>query len=184
MKCGDLMHLDLQWVSGNASVQDLACIMRDRSLGFLLVQANAPGQLAGVVTDRDLAIRVCSGDKSARDVRVIDIATKDVVVCQESQPLAEAEAKMRTEQKSRLVIVNSVGTPVGILSLTDILVGDRPLRAVKTARAVLAREAEGPHTPVEQIKLTPSTIEDEEAASQLTSVTVGRRRETSTKEFP
>lgn len=184
MKCGDLMHIDLQWVPGDANARDVARIMRDRSLGFLLVHAGAPGRLAGVVTDRDLAVRVCAGDRRPEDVRVIDIATTEVVTCEEGQPLKEAEAKMRAEQKSRLVVLNAAGNTVGILSLTDILLGDSPRRAIKTARGVLAREAEGPHTPLDQIKLTPSTPEDEEATVQHRSVTVGRRVDNTTKEFP
>ncbi len=184
MKCGDLMHMDLQWVPSNASAREVAGIMRDRSLGFLLVFGSSPGQLAGVVTDRDLAVRVCTGDKRSDDVKIIDIATKDVIVCAEGDDLKDAEKKMMEEQKSRLVVVNAEDQAVGILSLTDILLGDRPGRAIKTARGVLAREAEGPHTPIEQIKLTPSTAQDEEIASHQGSVTIGRTLGTSVKEFP
>jgi signal-transduction protein with cAMP-binding, CBS, and nucleotidyltransferase domain len=178
------MHMDLQWVPSSASVRDVARIMRDHSMGFLLVSGASPGQLAGVVTDRDLAIRVCTEDKRSDEVRVIDISTRDVIVCGEHDDLKEAEKRMREEQKSRLVVVNADDQAVGILSLTDILLGDRPRRAIKTARGVLAREAEGPHTPIEQIKLTPSTPEDEEAVSHHESVTIRRTLGASVKEFP
>lgn len=184
MKCADLMHVDLQWVPGNASVRDVARLMRDRSLGFLLVSGASPTQLAGVVTDRDLAVRVCTEDARTQDVKIIDVASTDVIVCGEDQDLKEAEQKMRDEQKSRLVVVNAAGHPVGILSLTNILVGDRAGRAIKTARGVLAREVEGPHTPIDQIKITPSTPEDEEAASHQESAMVGRSVAAFPKMFP
>lgn len=184
MKCEDLMHRDLQWVPSNASVHDVAKIMRDRSMGFLLVFGPSPGQLAGVVTDRDLATRACSLDKRPTEVHVIDIATTNVEICGEAEHLGDAEARMRDLQLSRLVVVNASGQPVGILSLTDIVLHDRGGRALKTARAVLSREAEGPHTPLEQIKLTPSTPEDEDAASRQPSVTIGRGHPGSMKEFP
>jgi CBS domain-containing protein len=185
MKCKDLMHTDLQWVAGGASVRDLARLMRDHSMGFLLVSGHAPGELAGVVTDRDLAIRVCTEDQRSQDVKVIDIASREIVVCGEDQPLADAEKRMRDEQKSRLVVVNENGRPVGILSLTNILLGDhRPGRAIKTARGVLSREAEGPHVPLDQIKLTPSTPEDEDAASRQESAVIGRTVTGSMKLFP
>jgi signal-transduction protein with cAMP-binding, CBS, and nucleotidyltransferase domain len=173
MKCRDLMHLDLQWVAGTASVREAARQMRDDAMGFLLVHG-AQGALAGVVTDRDLATRVCTEDRLAKDIQVIDVASRDVVVCGEDEELKDAEKKMREEQKSRLVVVNAAGKVVGILSLTNILLGDRPGRAIATARGVLAREAEGPHTPVEQIKLTPSTAEDEDAVARQETVMVGR----------
>jgi len=148
------------------------------------VSGAAPGQLVGVITDRDLALRVCTEDKRSADVKVGDIASRDVIVCGEDQDLTDAEQKMRDEQKSRLVIVNASGQPVGVLSLTDILYGDRAGRAIKTARGVLAREAEGAHTPIDQIKLTPSTPEDEDAASHQESVMIGRTVSTSVKMFP
>lgn len=184
MKCRDLMHLDLQWVAGSASVREAARQMRDDAMGFLLVRGGASGELVGVVTDRDLATRVCTEDRPAKDVQVIEVASTDVIVCGEDEDLKEAEKKMRDEQKSRLVVVNTAGKVVGILSLTNILLGDRPGRAIETARGVLAREAEGPHTPVEQIRLTPSTAEDEDAASRQESVMVGRSVPTSIKMFP
>lgn len=184
MKCEDLMNRDLQWVAGSASVHEVAKIMRDRSLGFLLVFGSSPGQLAGVVTDRDLAIRACPLDKRPTEVRVIDVATTNVVVCGDGEDLKDAEGKMRDSQKSRLVVVTTSGQPVGILSLTDIFFHDRGSRALKTARGVLSRESEGAHTPLDQIKLTPSTPEDEDAASRQQSVTIGRSHPGSMKEFP
>lgn len=174
MKCKDLMHSDLQWVAGDASVRELARVMRDRSMGFMLVSGAAPGQLAGVVTDRDLAVRACTEDKAPQDIRVIDVASRNVITCREDQSLGEAEKLMRKEQISRLVIVNAHGQPVGVLSLTNILFGDIAIRALRTARGVLAREEEGPHTPLDQIKLTPSTPDDEESASHNVSAATGR----------
>ena len=184
LKCSDLMKINLQWVPGSANVRDAARQMRDNALGFLLVADDKPGHVAGVLTDRDLATRVCTEDKLSRDVKVIDVASIGLVVCDENDLLEDAEATMRAEQKSRLVVLNAQGKAVGILSLTDIILHERPKRAIKTARAVLAREGEGPHTPIEQIKLTPSTPEDEEAVSHQQSVMTGRTTTSSTKMFP
>jgi len=184
MKCRDLMHIDLQWVSGSASACEAARLMRDHSMGFLLVSNHVPGQVVGVITDRDLAVRVCAEDRLPGAVNVIDIAATEVIACDEDDDLKVAEKKMREEQKSRLVVLNKQGMAVGILSLTNIIFGDRPRSAVKTARAVLAREAEGPHTPIERIKLTPSTPEDEEAVSHQESAMTGRTVSNNVKMFP
>lgn len=184
MKCSDLMHVDLQWVPGRASAREAARAMRDNSMGLLLVSDGEPGHVAGVLTDRDLATRVCTEDRLSRDVAVIDVASTEVIACGENDALEAAEKKMKQEQKSRLVVLNGQGQAVGIVSLTDIILRDRPRRAIKTARAVLARESEGPHTPVEQIKLTPSTPEDEDAAAAQESAMTGRSTNTSFKMFP
>ena len=69
MKCHDLMS-DVVWLPGTASVPDASRVMKDRSVGLLLVSDPVPGRLAGVVTDRDLVIRVCAEGLNPRDARV------------------------------------------------------------------------------------------------------------------
>jgi CBS domain-containing protein len=183
MKCQDLMNPEVRWVPGAASVFTAARLMRDQSLGFLLVSGRTAGQMMGVVTDRDLAVRACADDRRPAETTVSEIASPEVIVCTDTEDLKVAEERMRSFHKSRLVVVDRDGQPVGVLSLTDILHGDRGWRALKTARGILAREAEVPHPPVEEIKLTPSTPEDEEAALRQETVHGGAWRG-SMKEFP
>lgn len=183
MKCRDLMQMELQWVSANASATDAARVMRDKSVGFLLVGDPVPGRLVGVLTDRDLAVRMSAEGKAPNDVRIADVMSRDVITCAEDEGLGEAEGRMREGAKARLVVLNEQKNPIGVISLTDILLHDRGGRALKTARAVVSREGGGPHQPVESIRLTPSTPEDEKRAMEQPSVTVGGSRSESTKEF-
>jgi signal-transduction protein with cAMP-binding, CBS, and nucleotidyltransferase domain len=178
------MNMNLQWVSAEASVAEAARIMRDRSIGFLLLWGPQPGKLAGVVTDRDVAIRCCAEGKRPDDVKVAEIATKEIVKCDHEESVKAAEDRMIESEKSRLVIVDEIGQVVGVLSLTDILYRDRTGRAVKTARGVLAREAEGAHQPIESIKLTPSTPEEEERAARHHSALHGGTWDKTVKMFP
>ena len=184
MKCQDLMKTDLKWVPGIATVLDASRLMRDHSVGFLFISDPVPGRAVGVVTDRDLAIRVCAEGLDPRQARVGDVATLQLVVCNSGEDLEVAEARMAETQKSRLVITDDNGRIAGLLSLTDILRGDRPGRAVKAANAVLSREAAGPHEPLENIRLTPSTPEDEEETSHRETVMVGGDHRGSMSEFP
>jgi CBS domain-containing protein len=184
MKCNDVMNLNLQWVPATATVAEASRIMRDRSMGFLLVAGAHPGKAAGVITDRDIAIRCCAEDKRPDEVSVAEIATKEIVTCGHNESIKAAEQLMTEAGKSRLVIVDEIGRAAGVLSLTDILFHDRTGRAVKTARGVLAREAEGAHQPVETIKLTPSTLEDEERAMRQPSAMHGGSHNPVGKIFP
>jgi signal-transduction protein with cAMP-binding, CBS, and nucleotidyltransferase domain len=184
MKCHDLMSTDLVWVPGTSSVFDASRLMKDRSVGLLLVSDPVPGRAAGVVTDRDIVIRVCAEGLDPRDARVGDVATVDLVACTDSEGLPVAEARMIESKIARLVIVDDSRRIIGLLSLTDILRGERGGRALKTANAVLSREAEGPHMPLENIHLTASTLADEEETAKSETVMIGGDHRGSTREFP
>jgi len=184
MKCRNVMNVDPEWISSGATVLEAAQVMRDRAVGMLLVFDPAPGQLRGVVTDRDLATRVCADDKRAGQTLVSDVATTDVVNCLADDDLRDAEEKMQRAEKSRLVVVDQGGAVAGVVSLTDILRYENHRRAVRTARGALAREARNRSTPPERITLTPSTPEDEEAAMRQPSVMVGGSRPDTMKVFP
>jgi CBS domain-containing protein len=184
MQCRDLMNLNLQWVPATASVAEAARIMRDRSMGFLLVSGEQPGQLFGVLTDRDIAIRCCAENARPDEMCVAEIATKEILKCDHNENIKVAEQLMIDAEKSRLVIVDELGRAAGVLSLTDILYRDHTRRALKTARGILAREAEGAHEPLESIKLTPSTPDEEERALRQSSAVHGGSWDKTVKMFP
>jgi predicted transcriptional regulator len=177
--------MDLQWVPATATVAVAARIMRDRSMGFLLVAGDArPGAPVGVLTDRDIAVRCAAKGKHPDQLLVADIATRDVLTCNHHESLEAAEQIMIEAGKSRLVIVDEIGRAAGVLSLTDILFHDRSRRAVRTARGVLAREAEGPHQPVESIELTPSTPEERARAAHHQDALHGGSWDMTVRLFP
>ncbi len=184
MKCRELMNPEVLWIAGKASVRQAAVLMRDQSVGMLLVWGSSPEQFAGVVTDRDLTVRVCAEDRCAEDTPVLTVTTTETVVCYDFEDLPTVEQRMRDTQKSRLVVLDRRGHPCGVLSLTDILHGDRGWRALKTARGVLRHEAEIPHPPPESIRLTPSTPEEEEAARRQRPSHHSGSWHISMKEFP
>lgn len=161
-KCKDLMNVDLKVISKAATALEASQVMRDNSIGFLPVCDPTTGRLVGVITDRDLVTRMCASDARPSEVRVADVATAEPAVCQADDSISQAEALMMSSDVSRLVVVDEDAHPIGVLSLTDLIMGERGGRAIRTARGVLEREAAGPHVPIESIELTPS---DPNAAS-------------------
>jgi CBS domain-containing protein len=155
MNCGDFMNMDLRAISASASVKEAATLMRDNALGFLPV-CGSDGQLLGVLTDRDIALRACTADREPAAIGVIEVMTRKPAVCTSHEDIGVAEARMVRRGVARLVVVDEARHPIGVVSLTDILAKDRKGRALRTACGVLSREAEGPHTPVESVYLTPS----------------------------
>lgn len=158
-KCSDLMTLDLRWIPSHASALEAAQVMRESSVGLLPLCDARSGRLLGVVTDRDLVTRLCALDGRPSETPVRAVATNEPVAISEDADVRDAEATMREFQISRIVVVDRAFRPVGILSLTDIMMGERDRRALDTARAVLSREA---HMPIEDGALLDAELSPDE----------------------
>ena len=140
MRCKDVMKTNVQSAALTDTVQSAARSMRDRNIGFLPVRG-ADGKVVGTLTDRDIAIRVASEDKSASKCRVSDFMTREVVSCLPGDDLARAEQLMATQKKSRVLVIDEEGTLCGVISLSDVAERDSTTRAAVTLRQVAAREA-------------------------------------------
>ena len=104
-------------VSPDTSAADAAQIMKSEDIGSLpIVQDD---KLFGVVTDRDIAIRIVAEGRSA-DTPVGEIASKDIVTVDPQQSIDEAARLMAEQQVRRLPVVEEDGRIVGILAQADI----------------------------------------------------------------
>ena len=140
MKCQDVMKASVHCAQQSDSVQSAAHTMRDRNVGFLPV-CDGNGNVVGTLTDRDIAVRLATQDRSPAQCRVGEIMTREVVACRPSDDLARAEQLMATAKKSRILVTDEGGTIRGVISLSDIAERDSATRAAVTLRNVSAREA-------------------------------------------
>ena len=191
MRCADVMTMGLRVLPMTATVQEAAAMRLGNSLGFLPV-CDPEGRLVGVITDRDIAVRVTPFDRLPSAVLATDVMTPAPLVCGPHERIEAAEGRMIRGGVSRLVVVAEGGFPLGIISLTDILRKDRAGRALDTARQVLSREAVGPHLPPESIELTPASpgggdadvSSDYQGSRRWESVILGGSETRGMKEFP
>ena len=91
--------------------------MLEHHIGMLPVMHG--GGVVGVVTDRDLVLRVLAAGRNAGDTRVGDIATDWVVTVAPETPLEQVELLIEERRVRRLPVVSS-GKLVGIVSQSDI----------------------------------------------------------------
>lgn len=138
MLCRDVMRRPVHCAASHESAQSAAQRMQDANIGFLPV-CDEGGSLVGVVTDRDLALRVCADGSSATGIRVADIASGAVVSCRPDEDLTRAEELMVREKKSRIVVTDAKGGVEGVISLSDVAMADTA-RAAGILREVAARE--------------------------------------------
>jgi CBS domain-containing protein len=140
MKCKDVMKQSVHCARTSDTVQSAARTMRDQNIGFVPV-CDEDGFAKGTLTDRDIAVRLATEDRSAAQCRVGDIMSQEVVCCRPEDDLAEAERLMATRKKSRILVTDDRGAICGVISLSDVAERDTATRAAVTLRNVATREA-------------------------------------------
>ncbi len=145
MRCRDLMKREVARCTEDLTVEACARMMRDNNVGFLPV-VDGERQVVGVITDRDLALRVVAEGR-APDTAVGQVMTRDVRICHPEDTLQDAERRMGALRKSRLVVADDEGRCVGVISLSDVAQADSRRRAGGVLKAVTRREASMPPGP-------------------------------------
>lgn len=139
MKVKDIMAVGALTVPRDATVEAAARLMRDQSVGMLLV--GDEGQLDGVVTDRDLLVRCVAVGDSPLEAKVAEYMSSDVTTCRPEDDPFEAASIMRVLRLHRLPVTER-GKTVGVISLTDIAQAmDEPLHNLLIGSGVVRRAA-------------------------------------------
>jgi len=117
LQARDVMTESLINCSPTATVAKAAKLMRDRKAGDVLVTDE--GKLVGIVTDRDIAVRVTAKSLDAGQVLVRDVMSTRLHTGEPSWDLDKIAKMMGKHQIRRLPIAEN-GVPVGIVSLSDV----------------------------------------------------------------
>jgi len=113
-----MMHKGAEYVAPNATLQQVASKMRDHDVGAIPVCEG--GKPIGMVTDRDIAVRVLANGKDAAKLVAKDVMSKNVVFCRDTEDAEDAIRLMEVNQVRRLPVLNEAQKLVGMVSLGDI----------------------------------------------------------------
>src|SRR5262245_57380821 len=116
---GDVMTPNPQTISPNASIMDAACMMRDHSIGDVVVAEN--GRLIGIVTDRDIVVRALAEKCDPYRTTVADVCSREMVTLTPESGVGEAVRLMR-ERAIRRLPIEQDGRVVGILTIGDVAI--------------------------------------------------------------
>lgn len=116
-------------VSSDAPVAEAARVMADSDIGNVLVIESATGRIEGILTDRDIAIRVAAEAKDPGATKVREAHTATVASIAPTASVEDAIRTMRREDVRRLPVVES-GRPIGIVTLGDLAVALDPESAL------------------------------------------------------
>jgi CBS domain-containing protein len=137
MQCRDVMKT-AKTVRGSVSAADCAKMMAVEEVGILPI-VDQEQRLIGVVTDRDLAVRVLAEHRPP-DTPVGKVMTTGVVTCRPLDGLRFAEQRLADAKVSRIVVMDEDNKVLGIISLSDIGQVEDPKRAGRVLRAITERE--------------------------------------------
>jgi CBS domain-containing protein len=114
----EIMTSNPSTVEPDKTVVDAARIMKQEDAGVVPVTEN--GRLTGMVTDRDIAIRVVAESKDPKSTTVREVASSDLVTIDPQQDLDEALRLMAQHQVRRLPVVEEDGRLVGVVAQADV----------------------------------------------------------------
>ena len=121
---GDIMTRPPRTLDVTASVMDAATLMREGDFGDVVVLEE--GQLCGILTDRDIVVRVLATGADPSSVRVGDVCSRVLTTVSESDGISDAVRLIRAKAVRRLPVLDDDGKLVGIVSLGDLALARDP----------------------------------------------------------
>jgi CBS domain-containing protein len=119
MKVSQLMHTPAVTARPSATVHEVAMLMDARKVGAVLL-VDERGALCGIVTDRDLAVRVLAAGRSA-DIRIEDVMSREVAAVAPDYDAVEAASIMMKWAVRRLPVCDEDGMPHGLIAFDDLV---------------------------------------------------------------
>jgi CBS-domain-containing membrane protein len=131
----DIMTRSIATVQRDETLQAAARRMQEMDVGSLPVLDGRA--VAGMVTDRDIAVRGVAAGMIPQESLVADVMTEDVRFCRAGDSVEQVMAEMGNLQVRRLPVLEANNEIVGIVALADIATRqsthtDETLREIST----------------------------------------------------
>jgi CBS domain-containing protein len=117
MRCSEIMTRNVRTATGDMSLQEVAAMMRDGDVGAVPVVEQ--GRLAGIVTDRDIVVRVIA-DGGEASMPVSRAMTRELFTVGPEDFAFEAIRLMGDKQVRRIPVINAEGELKGIIAMADV----------------------------------------------------------------
>lgn len=141
MRISECMSRDVCLARPSDTIEQIAKMMANIDCGCVPVQEN--DRLAGMITDRDIAIRAIAEGKGP-DTLASEVMSRDVKYCYEDDDVDDVLRNMGDIKLRRLPVLNREKRLVGIVSLSDLATGNERPRAGEALQHIA--EPGGPHS--------------------------------------
>lgn len=152
MRVQEIMTSAVVSCAPDLDLSSVARLMMTHGCGTLTVVDKAK-RLVGIVTDRDICMRLATCGRSAKKTFAHEAMTRDVVTSRPDEEVRVALERMATSGVRRLPVVGQGAAPVGILSIDDVVTrGQGAGLSQAEVLAALKKICEAPK--VEEVALT------------------------------
>lgn len=137
-KCSDVMTESLFYSSPEDTVSHVAQLMKTEDIGPVLIIDNEESKrLVGIVTDRDLALKVVAEGRDPQTTKVEEVMTRKVVTCRADDDVENAMKAMAQYQLRRIPVVDNDDRLVGIISQADVATRvDEPKKTAEVVKEI------------------------------------------------
>lgn len=118
MKVAEVMSRGIEPLEASATVQAAAVYMAEYDVGAVLVGTS--GSVEGILTDRDIILRVVVDGRSPAEVTVGEVMSSSVFSCHPEDSIEATFSAMRERQVRRMPVLDEGGHPIGIVTLSDV----------------------------------------------------------------
>jgi CBS domain-containing protein len=124
MQVRKMMTSNPACVTPEESAREAARLMKEHDCGLIpVVESRDSRRLVGVITDRDIAVRLV-GEGKGGDTKVSDVMSRDPSCASPDTDIGEVERIMSERQVRRVPIVDSAGRLEGIVAQADLALSD------------------------------------------------------------
>ena len=120
MTCAEVMTPSPTCCQPDQTAVDAAELMQSEDVGLVPVVGADNTKLIGVLTDRDIVIKVVAAGRDPRGTAGSEVMTTDPVACLPQESVEAVMELMASRQVRRIPIVDKDGAIVGIVSQADI----------------------------------------------------------------
>jgi signal-transduction protein with cAMP-binding, CBS, and nucleotidyltransferase domain len=121
MRVSELMHTPVVSCAPTATVREVGVLMAQRHVGSVVI-IDQVGEVAGIVTDRDIVLRGVAQGRSG-DIQVDTVMTRNVATIDPGADVADAAATMMKRRVRRIPVVDRLGHAHGVVTLDDLVRG-------------------------------------------------------------
>ena len=106
-------------VPAGATVLEATRVMNQHRIGSV-VGLNQAGELTGILTERDLLVRVLCAERDPKRTLVSDVMTREVVCCAPGSPVEEVRRLFRERRIRHVPVREGDGAVKGLVSIGDV----------------------------------------------------------------